>query len=1587
MNGIDPAGDIDENVKRVEAEADAVLKEQQPYTPEPQTLKMQPGTVMSPGEMMAPADADPLDAEISELDLGSGGEVKPPESSDPLDAEISKLDLGSDLGVPAPTSGGNIPEPSAEQKAYNAMPLYEKVTSNTTNLLKANVGRFGALVNAGGANLNEVFNVDSELYRENQTFWKGLSDQAIKELEPAYGDKKGWKMTVAKEFANPLNYLLLSSVTSMSGVVGTDVSAENAVGENAGEGVDQSDTNSVALGMGAGIIIGKLIEPTVRIMGEASTGVLDMWRLRGLPDNVKQVLKEGTPEDLTKLLTDMKLSEDLGAGFLPMGGKASATTNIFEANRAHGLGGVVDRVEREAVKLADDILNRGDPLEVAAETVYTAAKAKEKTLQDPMKEAYNNSIHKASVEPQYDMKEVNQGIIDVLRDEGAPDPVISHVMKQLYSKGRHLTPDEKAATKELGNLQAQLAQAEKKVGGNKTARPGLKKRIAIQQKRLEELKEAGKKTTSAWDTGKLQLKELEDQYILGGSTNQQLGGKITQLKNKLGNLKSQMPETSDLFSERELINSVRGITHKMTTAGGDISIGDDVAQFWMAKAKRQLGDAVGPMFKENGSEIFTEFSRANGLAKKYYDYANGMKEMQQLLTKGEVLPEEVLTNLLQNPVRLRQAINLIDDPEVGGDLARQMVSNLTSPTSQIGVGLEKLDMKATSKKLNSIFNDKGNVAFLKKHLPAGEFRQVNSLKDVISDFTKMTDALPPEQGIGEYLTGAGGITTTVGRFMKVAYDGVGYMKNSLLETVGRQAGKSRVIPHRETSFTNTTQMKQAMNLVTKKLRNAGPDAPEGFKLPDLTRGERKVVNKAIESMAKWKVTSRNRPGFIKGQAVTTTVGAGTGAVIGASEAPEGHKLEGATAGALVGAGLGMAAGKGMKGYEPGKSNILGGEGLAVRMGKGAEYKQAVSEMQEGKLSKHDIYGNTGMVVHKGEVHMPVKHFWNRITAKKLTDKPQPVSEIFKDASDDVLKEYPELANVDIAVNPNISSEGVYHPAHGNTKALIEVKEQFSDSVPHEIQHALQQISDAPQDKRGSNPRAYIGQAKAVVDYMEETLGTMLSTDNMKTLVKYFKEEEVDPDKLHLVKKQFIDNGANPADVIALMYDLKPYTRYATNTGEQEARMASKVAMGDSPFPGNMELGQYMDEPEAISKAFLDKNAVFGVDIIKPASKANEITNEIAKSYPEGSMEHNIYTTMEFSVDAGRIVDKLQRGEGSIVSMPLKKRQQALDTLLTTDMKDGMGAVGYTQPGEIDYRGFTMRARPNDFRNLAADSDKAMDTSSIAKGVADGKKIGEPFLTVKYDPATNTMHVSGHEGRHRMEYIKETFGGDVDIPIHIVTMREMAEDGADYEMRNRHIPKDVVGSTTKWVDEEGNRVKGGVSSKFKYNLYQMLGITAGAGAISSPEANAKSAYGTELTKVYDDTITPTGHAQGGKLDFIPTKDRQANMANLGLEMLRPDGSKTNALETHQARKQNRSEAFRTGLQDGKDMYFASLGDTADLSKAEIDTRFRATHKELTVMMKSGNYDFAERKILELRIENFQALLREKSAGETNKFTNY
>ena len=101
-----------------------------------------------------------------------------------------------------------------------------------------------------------------------------------------------------------------------------------------------------------------------------------------------------------------------------------------------------------------------------------------------------------------------------------------------------------------------------------------------------------------------------------------------------------------------------------------------------------------------------------------------------------------------------------------------------------------------------------------------------------------------------------------------------------------------------------------------------------------------------------------------------------------------------------------------------------------------------------------------------------------------------------------------------------------------------------------------------------------------------------------------------------------------------------------------------------------------------------------------------------------------------------------------------------------DQKNGLGAVPFNQ--EIAYMGFKCWMTPDMFLRLARKisiDPNDQRYQGLKSLIQRGKPIGSPFLDVSWDMAKQVWTVWDHEGRHRVQAIKDLWPNE-QIEVHI-----------------------------------------------------------------------------------------------------------------------------------------------------------------------------------------------------------------------------
>lgn len=134
--------------------------------------------------------------------------------------------------------------------------------------------------------------------------------------------------------------------------------------------------------------------------------------------------------------------------------------------------------------------------------------------------------------------------------------------------------------------------------------------------------------------------------------------------------------------------------------------------------------------------------------------------------------------------------------------------------------------------------------------------------------------------------------------------------------------------------------------------------------------------------------------------------------------------------------------------------------------------------------------------------------------------------------------------------------------------------------------------------------------------------------------------------------------------------------------------------------------------------------------------------------------------------------------------------------LAFDNVDGVGAV--PNMAEVFWKGVLVAMTPRTFLSLTPSlaEDERPKTHEYLK--QNKQPLGSPFLLLKLGTETAQTAAFGHEGRHRMFRIAETYGMDFEIPVGLFVYDE------HYQLKAREIETPMIETIAEGVRREKSR---------------------------------------------------------------------------------------------------------------------------------------------------------------------------------------
>ena len=121
-----------------------------------------------------------------------------------------------------------------------------------------------------------------------------------------------------------------------------------------------------------------------------------------------------------------------------------------------------------------------------------------------------------------------------------------------------------------------------------------------------------------------------------------------------------------------------------------------------------------------------------------------------------------------------------------------------------------------------------------------------------------------------------------------------------------------------------------------------------------------------------------------------------------------------------------------------------------------------------------------------------------------------------------------------------------------------------------------------------------------------------------------------------------------------------------------------------------------------------------------------------------------------------------------------------------DEQNGLGNVPIQK--DINYFGFIREMKISEFRKLVPSGrlSEGIRFNELKQKIKNGTSVAPPFLDVEWNEELECWQCYGHEGRSRLDAIKELYG-DIVVPVHIFPYRMRAKD-ITQNMKNAIILK-------------------------------------------------------------------------------------------------------------------------------------------------------------------------------------------------------
>ena len=485
-------------------------------------------------------------------------------------------------------------------------------------------------------------------------------------------------------------------------------------------------------------LLNKAGEAAVGGAGKVISELFDMFKTRGMPQHVVDMIKNGSPEELQGMLKTLKSSTSahFGDDLLGKNALGDVADNFFAQRRFFSTR--VSSIESEIRKKTEELFpgskNLQKDLNEAVQKSYKASSDKVnsayKTVEDLGDDAYR-----------YNVADMREGLLVKLREEGYPEPVIRNIKRNLFYIERNLTKAERGAQKSLVKLDDEVEQAALDMA---TRLPGKKQSLSNAEDHLRALRTTHPKSRSL--ELRQEIKALDDSIK-----------NFKSVTKKYKDTEAMLPDFDEV-GEKEFIRLIREVNRKKFIGGGDIGKYDMEEQRGLSMSKRYIENyfekatettnpGIAPAFKSARATYVEQLKKFGAGNKGNTNFPELGKMVEDKFNLGaDISLDKQISSMMKSPYKLKEIGKILDKetPGMSTKLAEEWLNKELGVVRQGDrylLDFKRVDLNSLGAQLDTIVSDPRKMGFIEMSLGKEKALEVESLHNVTKSLGSLVKSI------------------------------------------------------------------------------------------------------------------------------------------------------------------------------------------------------------------------------------------------------------------------------------------------------------------------------------------------------------------------------------------------------------------------------------------------------------------------------------------------------------------------------------------------------------------------------------------------------------------------------------------------------------------------------------------------------------------------------------------------------------------------------------------------------------------------------------------------------------------------------